>query len=165
MNEHAPGWYEHHGERRYWDGSQWTHSTSLPPTPSDPPSGAMPPAPTGNAVSPYTPPPAYGTPGAYGPPPGAIPPPMGMPAARKEPALALLVSFLIPGVGSMINGDVGPGVAFLLAYAFGWLLIVGLGWILIGLVGVPICLGAWIWSMVHAYQGAVDHNRAIGYAG
>ena len=25
MTEHKPGWYEHEGERRYWDGTQWTH--------------------------------------------------------------------------------------------------------------------------------------------
>lgn len=121
--------------------------------------GATAPAPTGNAVSPYAPPPAYGTPQ---PPPMA---PMGMPAARKEPGLSLLASFFIPGLGSMINGDAGPGVAFLLVYGLGLALIVCLGWIVIGLVGLPICLGAWVWSMIHAYQGAVDYNRALGYVG
>ena len=154
MNEHAPGWYEHEGERRYWDGTQWTHSTSIPSTPGAP---ATPP---GTAVSPYTPPPPYGS--QYAPPTGG---PGGMPAARKEPALSLLVSFLIPGVGSMINGDVGPGVAFLSMYVVGLLLIVCLGWIIIGFIGLPLCLVAWVWGMVHAYQGAVEHNRAIGFPG
>lgn len=164
MNEHAPGWYEHDGERRYWDGTQWTHSTSIPATPSTPP------AQPGTAVSPYTPPPPYGSAYAPGPPPappyGALPGgPGGIPAARKEPWLSLLVSFFIPGVGSMINGDVGAGVGFLGMYVFGLVLIICLGWILIGLIGLPLCLVAWGWSMVHAYQGAVEHNRSIGYPG
>lgn len=162
MNEHAPGWYEHAGERRYWDGSRWTHSTSMPSAPVAPPPGEV--------VAPYIPPAqGYGAPApGYGPPPGGpygAPYPGGPPPARKEPGIALLVSFFIPGVGSMINGDVGAGVGFLGAYGFGLVLIVCLGWLLIGLIGLPLCIGAWIWSMVHAYQGAVGRNRALGYPG
>ena len=145
VNEHAPGWYEHDGERRYWDGSQWTHSTSLPPP------SAVAPAPQSGALSPYTPPPVYGAPALL--------------AARKEPALSLLMSFFIPGLGSMVNGDVGAGVAFLLLYGFGLVLIICLGLLVIGLIGLPISLGAWAWSMYHAYHGAVSYNRAVGYAG
>lgn len=148
MNEHAPGWYEHEGERRYWDGSQWTHATSTPPRTYAP----TPPLVTGQVVPysgespPYTPPPA-------------------VPLARKEPAIALLVSFFIPGVGSMMNGDVGAGVGFLLLYGFGLVLVVCLGWIVIGLIGIPFMLLAWAWSMYHAYQGAIDFNRRAGHQG
>lgn len=146
MNEHAPGWYDHNGERRYWDGQQWTHATSVPPTPQ-----------------PQTPVP-YGQPGSYG---GQAPPfAQGtMPAPRKEPALSLLASFFIPGLGEMINGDVGLGVAFLGAYIGGIVLVVCLGWIIIGFIGLPIALGAWIWSMIDSYQGAVRVNQRNGYAG
>lgn len=154
MTEHKPGWYEHQGERRYWDGTQWTHSTSLP-SPVPPPGqvpppayGALPPAP--GPSQPY----GYG----YGAPPPGAPPPGAMPVARKEPALSLLLSFLFPGVGSMVNGDVGAGVAFLGVFLLGALLSACL-------VGLPIMLGAWIWAMVHAYQGAQDFNRAVGYPG
>ncbi len=134
MNEHAPGWYEHAGERRYWDGQQWTHARSLPPAP--------PPGP---------PAPVVGVPGPVMPPP------------RRDPGLSLLLSFFIPGVGSMTNGDVGAGVAFLAAYISGLVLVVCLGWLLVGFIGLPISLAAWVWSMFHAYQGAVDRNRAMGY--
>lgn len=165
MNEHAPGWYEHDGERRYWDGTQWTHSTSLPGAASSPGQPVSPPGspsrpPAGGAVAWYAPPPHQGHPpnAAYG-----APPPVVVPPARKEPAISLLVSFFIPGVGSMINGEVGAGVAFLLVYLLGGLIFVCLGWVVVGFIGVPISLGAWIWSMVHAYQGAVTHNRALGY--
>lgn len=176
MNEHAPGWYEHDGERRYWDGAQWTHSTSLPSlaspqdgSPEGPGQHLLPPSP-GSAPPGYgqtAPPPQYGqTPqppgygprhGAFGgPPPGVIPP-------RKEPGISLLVSFFIPGVGSMMNEDVGAGVAFLGAYILGLVIFVCLGWTLVGLIGGPISLGIWVWSMIHAYQGAQMYNHALGY--
>lgn len=158
MNEHAPGWYEHQGERRYWDGSQWTHAASTPAAPATPPPPT--PQPPGQVV-PYTPPPTYG---AGAPPFGAAPAPFGsIPVARKEPAIALLISFFIPGVGSMMNGDVGAGVGFLSLYIFGLVLVVCLGWLIVGLIGVPMMLVAWGWSMFHAYQGAVDFNRRAGY--
>ncbi|WEV78618.1 hypothetical protein O9K63_02130 [Janibacter cremeus] len=152
MNEHAPGWYDHEGERRYWDGQRWTHSTSVPqiPAPGTPPHGQVPP------------PPPYGQPGAYG---SQAPPFAGMPVARKEPALSLLASFFVPGVGQMINGDTGPGLAFLGAYLGGLVAVICLGWILIGFIGLPIAIGAWIWSMIDAYQGAVRFNQRAGYPG
>lgn len=161
MNEHAPGWYEHQGERRYWDGSQWTHSASTPAAPATPP--PLPPPPVPGQVVPYTPPPTYG---AGAPPFGAAQSPFGaIPVARKEPAIALLISFLIPGVGSMMNGDVSPGVGFLGLYIFGVVMIVCLGWFFgLGLIiGLPLMLVAWGWGMYHAYQGAVDFNRRAGY--
>lgn len=181
MNEHAPGWYQHEGERRYWDGEQWTHSASVPSIPPHDapphdapphgaPSSAPPPPPAGQfdqpgqQMAPYDQPGAYGPQGGYG---GQVPPfaPGGMPVARKEPALSLLASFFIPGLGQMLNGDVGIGVAFLSAYFGGWVLVLCLGWILIGFIGLPIAIGAWIWSMIDAYQGAVKFNQMAGYPG
>lgn len=154
MNEHAPGWYEHDGERRYWDGTQWTHATSIPSTPEPP---GIAPAQYSGAVAPYAPPPQQH--GYHAPPPGVVMP------GRKEPGIALLLSFFIPGLGSMINGDVGAGVGFLGLYVLGLVLIVCLGWILIGFIGLPISLLAWGWGMYHAYQGAVEYNRLAGYPG
>ena len=178
VNEHAPGWYEHDGERRYWDGTQWTHSTSLPssatpsqPFPQGPGQQLLPPStPAGSPPQGSVPPPTYGAmppanyaPSPYGAPGG--PQPGAIPVPRKEPAVSLLVSFLIPGVGSMINGDVGAGVAFLGFYLLGLVLVICLGWLIIGLIGVPVMLGAWIWSMIHAFQGAQMYNRSVGYPG
>lgn len=147
MNEHAPGWYDHDGERRYWDGEQWTHSTSVPQIPA--------PAPYGEVA-------AYGQPGPYG---GQAPPfvPGMMPVPRKEPGLMVLASFFIPGLGSMLNGDVGAGVAFLCAYLFSIVFAVCGAVFIVGFVGLPVAIGAWIWSMVHAYQGAVRYNQLAGY--
>ncbi|CAM4078539.1 hypothetical protein [Janibacter anophelis] len=117
---------------------------------------------------PYAPPPTYG---AGAPPfatsspyPGSPPPyPGALPVARKEPAIALVVSFLVPGVGSMMNGDVGAGVGFLGLYVFGLVLVLCLGWLIVGFIGLPMMLVAWGWRMYHAYQGAVDFNRRAGY--
>lgn len=63
---------------------------------------------------------------------------------RKEPGIALLLSFLVPGVGQIYNGDVGKGIAFML----GFFLLV---WFVIG-------WGFWIWAMVDAYQSATNIN-------
>ena len=83
------------------------------------------------------------------------PPPGSIAIAPKSPAVSLLVSFFIPGVGSMINGDVGTGVAILVLYIVGWLTS-------FFLIGIPLAIGAWIWGLIDAYQGAQKWNRAHG---
>ncbi|MEU4545915.1 hypothetical protein [Nonomuraea dietziae] len=92
----------------------------------------------------------------------------GMPvprAARKEPAISLLLSFFFPGVGSMINGDTGKGVGILLgSFAtlfFGFLLT----FLIVGLLLLPVAFGLWIWGLIDAYQGAVKANQRNGYPG
>ncbi len=85
--------------------------------------------------------------------------PVGQPGAMmvapKNPAVSLIVSFFIPGVGSMINGDAGTGIAILVLYIIGWVLV-------IGLIGIPLAIGAWIWGMVDAYRGAQRWNARHG---
>ena len=78
-----------------------------------------------------------------------------MVVAPKNPAVSLIVSFFIPGVGSMINGDVGTGVAILVLYVVGWATAVFL-------VGFLLVLGAWMWGMIDAYQGAQRWNARHG---
>lgn len=85
----------------------------------------------------------------YGPP---QPPVQIMP---KSPGLAVFLSFLIPGLGSMTSGSGGIGAIILAVYVFGWLT----AWLLIG---IPIILGAWIWGMIHAHGAAVRWNREHG---
>jgi TM2 domain-containing membrane protein YozV len=81
--------------------------------------------------------------------------PGSMVVAPKNPAVSLIVSFFIPGVGSMMNGDVGTGVAILLLYIVGWALA-------IFLIGFILVIGAWIWGMIDAYQGAQRWNARHG---
>jgi len=95
-------------------------------------------------------------PGAYPPVPyqGYQPQPMIMP---KNPGISVLLSFFIPGLGSMLNDRVGVGVAILVTYIVGVFL-------LLFIIGGFVMLGAWIWGMVDAYQSAVAWNRARGIA-
>ena len=91
--------------------------------------------------------------------PIAYPTAGGYAIAPKSPAVSLIVSFFLPGVGSMINGDVGIGITILLL----WLLSFGLDATLIGLVvGVPLGIGMFIWGLIDAYQGAQRWNRKHG---
>ncbi|HET7419422.1 MAG TPA: hypothetical protein VFL27_03495 [Candidatus Dormibacteraeota bacterium] len=83
------------------------------------------------------------------------PPPGTVAIAPKNPAVSLIVSFFIPGVGSMINGDTTTGIVILILYIVGW----ASSWLLIG---IPLLVGVWIWGMVDAYQGAQRWNRAHG---
>ena len=77
------------------------------------------------------------------------------PSHLKHPAISMLVSFFLPGVGSMINGDVGTGVAILLL----WLVSFPLMFFFIGFVTV---FAAFIWGLVDAYQGARRWNFRHG---
>lgn len=175
MTTAPAGWYaQPDGTERYWDGLSWTNSVRAGV-------GSQPPAygqaygqsgygPAGQAI-PVTGPMAYPQDGVSGyaptPPPGPMPQQSSLPVpvyghpgmyppARKSPGLSLLVSFFIPGVGSMVNGEVGKGIAILLLYLISWPL-------LFVLVGIPMMLGVWIWGMVDAYTGAQNYNRRHGY--
>jgi TM2 domain-containing membrane protein YozV len=68
---------------------------------------------------------------------------------RKRPTveglLAALLSLVVPGLGQFCQGRVVPGMAFLLAAVVGAALISAI-------VGIPIFLVAWIWSVVDAAQ-------------
>lgn len=120
-----------------WNGSAWV------PNPS---------AATRTPVPYSTPAPTQYAPLAY-------PAAGGYVVAPKSPAVSLIVSFFLPGVGSMINGDVGIGITILLL----WLLAIGLDVTVLALiVGVPLGLGMWIWGMIDAYQGAQRWNRRHG---
>jgi len=62
-------------------------------------------------------------------------------------AVAIILNFFIPGVGSLVIGKTGAGVIQLIVYFVGLFLTLTL----IGaLIGVPMMLGAWIWGLVTA---------------
>lgn len=165
------GWYPVGDSERYWDGIAWTDQVRAP----GPPSATSP------AVDVYGF--SHASPGRSWPPPdpAAIRGPWGQPGAgaartslpypqpspmqyggapygyvvAKNPGVSLLASFFVPGLGSMLNGDVGKGIGILVGYLVSWLLVI----ILIGFVGL---LGFWIWGMVDAYQGARLWNARHG---
>jgi TM2 domain-containing membrane protein YozV len=85
---------------------------------------------------------------------------VGQPAQQqvvpKNPAVALIVSVFLPGVGSMISGQAAVGTVILVAYLLGWVLTV----VLVGFVIVP---AAWVFGLVHGYQSAQRWNRDHGF--
>ena len=112
----------------------------------------------------YPQPSAYPQPGGYpqpyAPVPYGSPPypgysPYGYGVAPKSPALALLASFFIPGLGSMLNGEVGKGIGILVGYLVSAVLTI----VIVGFVGLAIF---WIWGMVDGYQGARAWNARHG---
>lgn len=75
--------------------------------------------------------------------------------APKNPALSLLASFFIPGLGQLMNGDTGKGVGMFLGYAFSFILM----FVLVGFLTAP---AIWIWGMIDAYQSAQRWNLQRG---
>jgi len=92
-------------------------------------------------------------------PPMAYPTSRGYAVAPKNPAVSLIVSFFIPGVGSLVNGDTGIGLTILLL----WLLAGALDITVVGLiVGVPLGIAMFVWGLIDAYQGARRWNARHG---
>jgi len=61
--------------------------------------------------------------------------------------LAVVLSFLLPGLGQIYNQEFRKGTEFIIAYIISWALsFVVVGWFFLVIV--------WIWSMVDAYQSA-----------
>jgi TM2 domain-containing membrane protein YozV len=81
--------------------------------------------------------------------------PMPPAVAAKNPGLALVASFFIPGLGSLMNGSVGIGIVIFLSYCVAWASI----FVVIGFVLVP---AVWVWGMVDGYQGAKKWNARHG---
>lgn len=75
--------------------------------------------------------------------------------APKNPGASLVLSFLVPGVGSMMNGDLAKGAGILVGYLISIVLML----LLIGFLTAPIF---WIWGMIDAYQGAQAWNARHG---
>jgi TM2 domain-containing membrane protein YozV len=87
-------------------------------------------------------------PAGYGAPPV-------MQVAPKNPGIALLISFFIPGVGSLYAGKTNTGVIILIGYVISWVLTI----VIIGFLGV---FGFWVWGMIDAYTAAQSWNRVRG---
>ncbi len=69
---------------------------------------------------------------------------------KKSEALAALLSFIIPGVGSMYEGHVGKGFMFLIGAIFGYIAFI--------IPGVIVHL----FSIVSAYNDTKTYNTLLG---
>lgn len=64
-------------------------------------------------------------------------------------AAGIILNFFFPGVGSLVIGQTGIGIAQLVLYLLGLVFT----FTLIGaILGVPMMLVAWIWGLVSAAQ-------------
>lgn len=97
--------------------------------------------------------PGYQQPGAHPPVYGTAP--GGPPVLPKNPALGVILSFFVPGLGSMVNGSVGRGILILVCYGIAWLFT-------FVLIGIPFLIGTWIWGLADGYLSAQRWNRAHG---
>jgi TM2 domain-containing membrane protein YozV len=73
-------------------------------------------------------------------------------AAPKSPGVALLLSFLICGVGQMYNRQVAKGILTLV----GCVVFVGMG--SVSAIFFVFYLALWIWQLVDAYSTAKKMN-------
>jgi TM2 domain-containing membrane protein YozV len=135
----------------------------FPPPASHPgapqPPSSYPPAHPPAHYGPWSQPPSqrYGGHGgpAQVPPPGFWPP--AYPNVQpKNPAVAVVASLLLPGLGSMLSGNPGIGLLILVLW------VISLFFWLIFLVGVPFTAAFWIWGMIQAHSDAVRWNRNHG---
>jgi TM2 domain-containing membrane protein YozV len=69
--------------------------------------------------------------------------------------LAVVASFFVPGLGSMLNEKVGKGIGILACYLVSVVLVL----VLVGFIAAP---AVWIWGMVAANNDAHKWNRAHG---
>ncbi len=145
------GWYAdpiRANSQRFWDGLEWTNHVSG--AGGQTVDGGVPPQTPGPILvhPPAPPPPAYATNTIHGQPGQLV-------VAPKNPAVSLLISFFIPGLGSIINGNTTTGVVILICWIVSWVLTV----VIIGFIGLT---AFWIWGMVDAYQSAQRWNLSHG---
>jgi TM2 domain-containing membrane protein YozV len=69
---------------------------------------------------------------------------------KKSESLALILSFLLPGLGQIYLGRIGRGLGFLIGAIVLALLTFGIGGFII-----------WIWSIIDAYNLAKKHNLIL----
>lgn len=81
--------------------------------------------------------------------------PMQQSVAPKSPAVSVLISVFIPGLGSIINGNTATGVTILV-------LDIIAAFFSLFLIGIPFAIGIWIWGLVDAYTSAQKWNTAHG---
>jgi len=73
---------------------------------------------------------------------------------RKTPAVAILLSFIIPGAGQIYNGEAGKGIGMIIAYIICWAASALV-------LPIFILIGLWIWGMIDANTVAKNFNSAL----
>jgi TM2 domain-containing membrane protein YozV len=74
-------------------------------------------------------------------------------STSRNPVASLLASLLLPGLGTIINGETGKGILILIVWITAWILV-------LFTVGVIIVPAVWIYAMYDAFRGARRYNVA-----
>lgn len=73
-------------------------------------------------------------------------------------AVAIIVNIFFPGIGTLIVGKIGQGIAQLILFSIG----VVFNFTIIGaIVGVPLCIGVWIWALVTVANSPVQPVQVV----
>jgi TM2 domain-containing membrane protein YozV len=81
------------------------------------------------------------------------------PVVRVQPrgrATGAIVSFFLPGVGSLVNGSVLSGLAIIVTWLIGAILTLVIG------IGLIVMFAAWIWGILDGAFSADRWNRRHG---
>ncbi len=72
--------------------------------------------------------------------------------------VAIIVNIFFPGIGSLLIGKAGQGIAQIVLYLLGIMLTVtGIG----ALIGIPLCIGVWIWGIVTAVNSPAQPVQVV----
>jgi TM2 domain-containing membrane protein YozV len=74
-------------------------------------------------------------------------------APAKNPGIAVLLSFFLPGAGNLYAGSTTAGAVLLISWFVSWFLL---------LAGIPAVLIVWVVGMVTAHSAAVKFNLRNG---
>lgn len=80
--------------------------------------------------------------------------------ARTRPLIPLMASLFVPGLGSLINGDVRTGSWIFAGLLMSLLLSVTVLFPVV-VLGIVAMFGFWLWGLVDAYDGAVDRSPSL----
>lgn len=84
------------------------------------------------------------------------PPQYPLQVKPKSSVAGVVLSFFIPGLGSMVNGNAGVGAVILIM----WIISLITGPLL--LFPYLVALGMWIWGMIDGHLSAQKWNAAHG---
>jgi TM2 domain-containing membrane protein YozV len=70
----------------------------------------------------------------------------------KNPGVAAILSFIIPGLGQIYNGEIRKGILYLIGYLIAFASIT----IFVGFLAAPVI---WIYGMIDAYKTAEKMNK------
>jgi TM2 domain-containing membrane protein YozV len=77
----------------------------------------------------------------------------------KEPILSVILSFILPGLGQVYNGQAKKGIILLAGYILMWIASFVLMIVLIGFCLMLIPIVIWLYAMYDAYVTADKVNK------